>query len=106
MLLDHWQEALILLHLSTIGPAFLMGTYIMLNKKGTQPHKRLGRVYMGLMLLTALVTLLISRTDRSDRSAFVVYQGGSIRFKRDFLGSTRKLSIRDPRPALRAPGSA
>jgi uncharacterized membrane protein len=60
MLLDHWQEALILLHLSTIGPAFLMGTYIMLNKKGTEPHKRLGRVYMGLMLLTALVTLLIS----------------------------------------------
>ena len=60
MLLDHWQEALILLHLSTIGPAFLMGTYIMLNKKGTEPHKRLGRVYMGLMLLTALLTLLIS----------------------------------------------
>ena len=47
MLLDHWQEALILLHLSTIGPAFLTGTYIMLNKKGTEPHKRLGRFYIG-----------------------------------------------------------
>ena len=45
MLLDHWQEALILLHLSTIGPTILMGTYIMLNKKGTEPHRRLGRVY-------------------------------------------------------------
>ena len=32
----------------------------MLNKKGTELHTRLGRVYMGLMLLTALVTLLIS----------------------------------------------
>ena len=60
MFLAHWQEALILVHLSTIGLAFLIGTYLMLNKKGTEPHQRLGRVYMGLMLLTALVTLFIS----------------------------------------------
>ena len=60
MLLERWYETLILVHLSTIGPAFLIGTYLMLNKKGTRQHKRLGRVYMGLMLLTALVTLLIS----------------------------------------------
>ena len=49
-----------MLHVSTIGPAFLEGTYIILNRKGTKLNKRLGSVYMGLMLLTNLVTLLIS----------------------------------------------
>ena len=41
-------------------PAFLAGTCIILNKKGTGLHKCSGLVYMGLMSLTALVTLLIS----------------------------------------------
>lgn len=48
------------LHLSTIVPAFLIGTYLLLNHKGTPLHKALGKIYMSLMLFTALVTLSMS----------------------------------------------
>jgi uncharacterized membrane protein len=47
------------LHLATILPAFFLGTYLLLNRKGTKRHKLLGKLYMGLMLFTALVTLFM-----------------------------------------------
>lgn len=50
------------LHLATVVPAFFIGTYLLLNSKGTPHHKRLGRVYMVLMLLTAVFTLLMPAT--------------------------------------------
>ncbi len=48
------------LHLGTIFPAFLIGTYLLLNRKGTPIHKLLGKIYMLLMLFTAVVTLFMS----------------------------------------------
>ena len=60
MNLDPLYHTLSFVHLSTIGPAFLSGTYIMLTKKGSGQHKFLGRIYMVLMLFTALVTLFMS----------------------------------------------
>ena len=48
------------LHLGTVFPAFLIGTYLLLNHKGTPGHKFLGKVYMLLMLFTALITLFMS----------------------------------------------
>jgi len=60
MNLDPLYDTLSIVHLSTIGPAFLIGTYIILTKKGSGQHKFLGRIYMVLMLFTALVTLLMS----------------------------------------------
>ena len=47
------------LHLATILPAFLIGTYLLLNRKGTPSHKLLGKTYMLLMLVTAAVTLFM-----------------------------------------------
>jgi len=60
MFLEPLYDTLSFVHLSTIGPAFLIGTYIMLTKKGSGQHKFLGRIYMVLMLFTALVTLFMS----------------------------------------------
>jgi len=60
MNLDPLYHTLSFVHLSTIGPAFLIGTYIMLTKKGSGQHKFLGRIYMVLMLFTAVVTLFMS----------------------------------------------
>lgn len=51
---------LVYLHLATVTPAFLIGAILMLGRKGTRLHRLLGKVYMVLMLLTALVTLLMS----------------------------------------------
>ena len=48
------------LHLATIIPAFLLGTYLLINHKGTPKHKLLGKLYMLLMLFTAIVTLFMS----------------------------------------------
>lgn len=48
-----------ILHLATVLPAFFLGTWLMLRRKGTPLHRLLGKIYMGLMLLTALITLLI-----------------------------------------------
>lgn len=46
-------------HLATVGPAFVIGTSLLAMKKGTGLHRALGRVYMPLMLVTALITLLM-----------------------------------------------
>lgn len=47
------------LHLATITPAFLIGSYLLINRKGTPVHKFLGKIYMVLMLVTAFITLFM-----------------------------------------------
>jgi uncharacterized membrane protein len=47
------------LHLATILPAFAIGTWLLVNRKGAARHKRLGRAYMALMLATALISLFM-----------------------------------------------
>lgn len=46
-------------HLATVIPAFFIGTFLLLNRKGTRSHKRLGRVYLVLMLATDITTLFM-----------------------------------------------
>lgn len=48
------------LHLATVVPAFFIGAVLLINRKGTLNHKLLGKIYMLLMLLTALFTLFMS----------------------------------------------
>ena|SRR6056300_194426 len=56
-------QLFIWLHLATIVPSFFIGGFLLLNKKGTNIHKRLGKIYMVLMLLTAFFTLFMSEVD-------------------------------------------
>lgn len=46
-------------HLATIVPAFVIGTTLLLQRKGTPRHRMLGRVYLLLMLATAIITLIM-----------------------------------------------
>lgn len=46
-------------HLATIVPAFFMGTYLLMSRKGTPQHRWIGKLYMVLMLLTAMITLFM-----------------------------------------------
>lgn len=48
------------LHLATVVPAFFIGSYLFLNRKGTPGHRLLGRAYMSLMMVTAITTLFMS----------------------------------------------
>jgi uncharacterized membrane protein len=52
-------ETLMYLHLWTIVPCVFIGGLLLIIKKGTLIHKRLGRLYMVLMLFTAIVTLFM-----------------------------------------------
>lgn len=44
-------------HLATVIPAFFIGAFQLLARKGTQIHKRLGKIYMIFMLATGFITL-------------------------------------------------
>lgn len=46
-------------HLATVIPCFVIGTILLLIKKGTPIHKNFGRVYMILMMITAIITLFM-----------------------------------------------
>ena len=46
-------------HLATVVPCFLIGAWLFARRKGTPFHKRLGRVYAGLILVTAAVALVM-----------------------------------------------
>ncbi|MGB3607968.1 MAG: DUF2306 domain-containing protein [Psychroserpens sp.] len=53
-------KSLMFIHLFTVVPAFVLGTISLLLKKGTAFHKLIGKIYMILMLFTAIVTLFMS----------------------------------------------
>ncbi|MDP6969846.1 MAG: DUF2306 domain-containing protein [Gammaproteobacteria bacterium] len=50
---------LVYIHLATIIPAIFIGTYLLASRKGSSSHKALGKVYMVLMLITAIVTIVL-----------------------------------------------
>jgi uncharacterized membrane protein len=48
------------LHLATVLPAFVLGTWLIFtSQKGSPLHRTVGKIYMGLMLFTATVTLFM-----------------------------------------------
>jgi uncharacterized membrane protein len=46
-------------HLATVIPCFIIGTMLLVIKKGTKIHVNFGRIYMVLMLITATITLFM-----------------------------------------------
>ena len=50
------------LHLATVMPAAILGSYLIFWAKGTPAHRLLGKVYMVLMLITATASLCITAT--------------------------------------------
>ena len=57
------------LHLLTVVPAFVIGTWmIFLSTKGSWLHRRLGAVYMALMLITAGAAFFVRGTNGTSLS--------------------------------------
>jgi len=46
-------------HIVTVVPCIFLGAYLFMRSKGTPSHKLLGKIYMTLMFLTALITLFM-----------------------------------------------
>ena len=52
-------ETIMYAHLITVVPCIFLGAYGLIAKKGTKIHKGLGKIYMVLMLITAVLTLFM-----------------------------------------------
>lgn len=46
-------------HLATVIPAIPLGAYVLLRRKGGPGHRLLGRIWLGLMVATAISTIFI-----------------------------------------------
>lgn len=55
----------VILHLATVIPALPLGAYILLRRKGDRLHKFLGRMWGSLMMITAITSFWLGRSDGS-----------------------------------------
>lgn len=53
------REVAVAVHLGSVVPAIPLGLFVLLTRKGGARHRLLGRVWMGLMVSTALSALFI-----------------------------------------------
>lgn len=53
------QSVAVMIHVATVLPAVPLGAWLMLARKGTPRHKQLGKVWVMLMVVTALAALFI-----------------------------------------------
>lgn len=52
-------DFLMFAHLFTVVPCVFLGAYLLLAKKGGKFHRTLGKVYMILMMITAVITIFM-----------------------------------------------
>ena len=57
--LHHYAKLPIIVHVAAVLPAIPLGGYLLLAKKGTRRHKRLGKLWLVLMLVTATSAIFI-----------------------------------------------
>ena len=49
----------VIIHLATVLPAIPLGAYVLFARKGDSRHRLLGRIWLGLMTVTAVSTIFI-----------------------------------------------
>lgn len=57
--LPHLKNYVVAFHLVTVLPCVPLGLYLLVAPKGTEMHKQLGKLWVALMVITALSTLFI-----------------------------------------------
>ncbi|MFN9578998.1 MAG: DUF2306 domain-containing protein [Novosphingobium sp.] len=53
------QNIAVIIHVATVVPAVPLGAWLMLARKGTPRHKALGKIWVALIVVTALAALFI-----------------------------------------------
>lgn len=72
--LAQYRNLAITIHVITVLPAVPLGAYLLLSAKGTALHKLLGRIWIGLMVSTAIaITFVRGGTDFSWIHLFVPF---------------------------------
>ena len=56
---ESYLNMLMFAHLATVIPCVFLGGYLLLAYKGTSIHKLLGKMYMSLMFITAIITIFL-----------------------------------------------
>ncbi|MDE1467216.1 DUF2306 domain-containing protein [Aurantiacibacter sp. D1-12] len=57
--LPHLRHFVIMFHVTTVLPCVPLGLYLLLAPKGTAMHKQLGKLWVTLMVVTAISTVFI-----------------------------------------------
>lgn len=60
--LHHFAKLPIIIHVAAVLPTIPLGGWLLLARKGTALHKRLGKVWLVLMLITATSAIFIQST--------------------------------------------
>ncbi|BDI62016.1 DUF2306 domain-containing protein [Qipengyuania nanhaisediminis] len=72
--LAHYRNLAIVIHVATVLPCVPLGAYLLLSTKGTGRHKRLGKLWVALMVTSAIaITFVRGGTDFSWIHIFVPY---------------------------------
>ncbi|WP_271439497.1 DUF2306 domain-containing protein [Pontixanthobacter luteolus] len=56
---SHMRDLAILIHVGSVVPAIPLGAYLLLARKGGARHKRLGKIWLALMVTTACAAIFI-----------------------------------------------
>ena len=57
--LPHLRHVAVVIHVATVLPCVPLGGYLLLARKGTARHKQLGKLWLLLMLVTAVSAMFI-----------------------------------------------
>ena len=57
--LPHLRNIAVMIHVASVLPCVPLGGYLLLTRKGTKRHKALGKVWLGLMVSTAVSAIFI-----------------------------------------------
>jgi len=57
--LPHLRHLVLVFHVTTVIPCVPLGLYLLIAPKGTPMHKQLGKLWLALMVVTALSTIFI-----------------------------------------------
>lgn len=73
--MPHLRQPALIIHLATAIPAVPLGAYVLLARKGGARHRLLGKLWLALMLVTAIAALFLRQVNHGQLSwihAFVL----------------------------------
>lgn len=92
--------AAVIVHLSTAIPAIPLGAWLMLSRKGTPRHRALGKVWVGLMVVTACAAFFIRQINGGDFSPIHIFVPLTLYGAWQTIATARRHDIAAHRSAL------
>lgn len=94
------QNIAVMIHVATVLPAVPLGAWLMLARKGTPRHKALGKVWVALMVVTALAALFIRQINGGGFSPIHIFVPMTLHGAWKTINTARRGDIAAHRKAL------